>query len=686
LLLLAASLAAAVSLNDPAHAFDSAGLTLASIEGEGWSVQQVQLRFSWLDATHLRLQLHAQAAQLPEPLGKLTGLQLECPQATFVREQFDCPRGSLHVDAGHWGRQRARIAFSYRPGDSQLKLQLQDILLAGGRVALSGQYDRSGWQLNADARGLGLEAAADRLVSVGLLQAGITGTGAIDLDAALQGKGAQLLGARITASLAASEFSDEAGGLAGENLGLQLEVAAAPGPSGWQMEFDLTGQRGRVYIDPVFVEIPPQQLHASARVDWQPATSRLVVHAFEYDHPGTVRLRADGVLGIGAAAGIESLTVDVHQGVFPGLYTSYLQPWLRATPLGDLRTSGELAGQLQWQAGSLSKASVRLRDVLADDNEGRFGLEQVQGQLDWMPAGGMQKSALSWGSGRVFNIALGPAQLAVESDGPQLRLLEPVTIPVLDGELHIDRFSLDAPGSKPLRWDVDGILTPVSMRQLTQALGWPEFSGKLSGVIPDVRYSEGNLKVGGVLLVRVFDGDITLRNLSMAHPLGVIPRLWVDAGAHNIDLETLTRTFSFGKIEGRLNGRVDGLYMESWRPVAFDAQFATPEGDSSRHRISQKAVDNISSIGGGGMGGALSRSFLRFFKEFPYDRLGLSCRLENGVCAMGGVAPAPNGYYIVKSRLLPPRLDVIGYADRVDWGSLMAQLKAATRGQAPVVH
>jgi hypothetical protein len=31
--------------------------------------------------------------------------------------------------------------------------------------------------------------------------------------------------------------------------------------------------------------------------------------------------------------------------------------------------------------------------------------------------------------------------------------------------------------------------------------------------------------------------------------------------------------------------------------------------------------------------------------------------------------------------LLPPRLNVIGYADRVDWDSLVAQLVAVTRGQ-----
>ncbi len=97
-------------------------------------------------------------------------------------------------------------------------------------------------------------------------------------------------------------------------------------------------------------------------------------------------------------------------------------------------------------------------------------------------------------------------------------------------------------------------------------------------------------------------------------------------------------------------------------------------------------MDNISSIGGAGVGGALSRSFLRFFEDFPYDRLGIRCRLENGVCAMGGVEPAVNGYYLVKGRFIPPRLDVIGYADRVDWDSLISQIVAVTGQQEVIVQ
>jgi len=51
---------------------------------------------------------------------------------------------------------------------------------------------------------------------------------------------------------------------------------------------------------------------------------------------------------------------------------------------------------------------------------------------------------------------------------------------------------------------------------------------------------------------------------------------------------------------------INQLYMQAWQTVAFDAWFKTPDDDRSRHRISQRAVDTISNIGGGGVSGAVS--------------------------------------------------------------------------------
>jgi hypothetical protein len=204
--------------------------------------------------------------------------------------------------------------------------------------------------------------------------------------------------------------------------------------------------------------------------------------------------------------------------------------------------------------------------------------------------------------------------------------------------------------------------------------------------VPSAVYRDRILTIGGALLIRAFDGTTTMTGLRVERPLGLIPRLTADVDIRALDLLALTQTFEFGRIEGRLDGRIQDLELENWGPVRFDARLATPEGDRSRRRISQRAVANLSSIGGGSNATAvLSKGFMGLFKEFSYRRLGVRCRLMNGVCEMEGVSAAPRGYYLVEGGGLP-RIDVIGYERRVDWKELVARLRSATRSSGPVIQ
>ena len=146
---------------------------------------------------------------------------------------------------------------------------------------------------------------------------------------------------------------------------------------------------------------------------------------------------------------------------------------------------------------------------------------------------------------------------------------------------------------------------------------------------------------------------MTVSNLRIEQPFGRVPRLNAELAFRCLDLQRVTETFSFGYIQGRLSGDVTGLTLVNWRPVAMDMTFYTPPDDRSQHRISQRAVQNLASVGGGGAAAALSTGFLRFFEVFAYDRIGLRCRLRDNVCAMSGVGPVKSGplgtgYYIVK--------------------------------------
>jgi hypothetical protein len=83
----------------------------------------------------------------------------------------------------------------------------------------------------------------------------------------------------------------------------------------------------------------------------------------------------------------------------------------------------------------------------------------------------------------------------------------------------------------------------------------------------------------------------------------------------------------------------------------------------------------------------LQRGFLQFFEDFSYQKLGLSCRLQNEVCEMNGIEDAKQGYYIVKGGGgLPPWINVVGYTRLVDWSDLIARLSAVRDSEGPVIE
>src|SRR3546814_9830321 len=77
----------------------------------------------------------------------------------------------------------------------------------------------------------------------------------------------------------------------------------------------------------------------------------------------------------------------------------------------------------------------------------------------------------------------------------------------------------------------------------------------------------------------------------------------------DIDLQALTGVFGFGSIAGKLDGRIADLRLVDWTPTAFDAELHTDREAARRdgvdQRISQRAVQNISSVGDASFVGSL---------------------------------------------------------------------------------
>jgi hypothetical protein len=376
---------------------------------------------------------------------------------------------------------------------------------------------------------------------------------------------------------------------------------------------------------------------------------------------------------------------------------AYVQPFLIDSAFKDLEGVGRVTGEIEIAAGLPKRAVLDLVDATLDSSNGALFVGGLNGRLNWFDdasrselAGSIDdalfQSRLAWDSASLWGIEFGAAAIPFSTTGRHFRLLEPLLLPVFDGGLAIETLRVRHAGTEQMYVRFDATVRPISVAPLARAFGWPEFEGKLAGSIPDLQWAQGVVTLGGNLEATVFDGSVVVRDLQLRDPLGKFPRLFASVDVKNLDLALVTSTFSFGMITGRLSGEIKDLETFAWMPESFDARFYTPPGDRSRHRISQRAVQNLSSIGGGTGGSvasALQGGFLKFFDDFGYDRLGLSCRLANDVCTMGGIQPAATGFYIVKGSGLP-RIDVIGNQSRVAWSRLVRQLARITESDIVV--
>jgi hypothetical protein len=471
-------------------------------------------------------------------------------------------------------------------------------------------------------------------------------------------------------------FSDAQGLHAGEKIDATLDAEATGKSAEWQWKARLAWRAGEVFWQPFFAAAKGHQL------DVEGATARGVtqVHAGTFDVPevGRVAFTGDWDHAKGAFTSLDARAQHVRVGP---LYENVLKPLVEGTAASDLRADGEASFAVKLTTVGVTAADVELNEVSFEDRQRRFAVFGLSGRVPWR-RDDASVAELTLKGAELDKVPIGAIRVPLRMKGTRITF-DRVRVPLLDGALVLRDFAA-IPARDGWRWRFSGEVEPISMMQLTGVLGAPTMHGVLGGTIPELRYRRQTLSMDGALALTIFDGTVWVSNLELIDPFGRAPRLHADVDMNHLDLELLTRTFDFGTITGRIDAQVKGLELVGWQPAKFDAHIVSSAGKYPR-RISQRAVENISALGGAGAAAAIQRSFLRFFQQFGYERLGLSCRLENGVCRMDGIEPAPQGYVIVKGGGIPA-ISVIGYNRAVDWRELVERQKRNTQENVkPVV-
>lgn len=397
-------------------------------------------------------------------------------------------------------------------------------------------------------------------------------------------------------------------------------------------------------------------------------------------------LAIDGSAALTAEANLRALDIQARSANLTPLRDAYLSGWLGLAGLGQLKMSGAADARVRFADGVLHRAEGRLHEVAFDDPQGRFRFDRLDGSVSYS-ADAPVASELAWAGGALYGLAFGAARLPFDSRDGELRLSRAVTFPMLGGRVGLDGLRLRPPeGERGLDIRFGLSLDTLDVGQLAKALDWPAFTGELSGHLPEAHYANDRLDLEGGLTMQLFGGSVTVSSLAMERPFGVAPTLSSNLVLERVDLESLTGVFGFGSITGKLYGRVDALRLVDWQPVAFDAEFHTRKARGVRQRISQRAVQDLSSVGDATFMSSLQSRLIGFFDDFGYDRIGLSCKLADEVCTMGGLGSAGQGFTIVEGSGVP-RLSVVGYHRRVDWPTLLERLEAVSKGDLkPVVQ
>lgn len=663
-----------------ALALDAIVLEAREVRVADLDIRGVSARLDLVADAKTRVTVSAAAADLPSPVGKMTALALVCDEPVIAEPRFACDAGTLSARGGPTGRIRMRVRGAVDTDSGVATFAGDGLKFAGTTVKFAGRANSKGWRLRGSSGTASIHQLREFLKPWFQLPADISGDGKVVLDGEVSGSSK---GLRFAAGAVLDEvdLTNEASTIVTDKLAATARVESwNEMPGGFVVS--LQGRKGQVLVGPVLLDFAMNPLQLS---------THLVTRKDQVE-VRTLSLRQQDLLELSGTGQIElaetprvSGDFQIHRLTFPAAYTSYLQITLAATLLGDLRSSGGLHGRVAVRDNAITSLHVVPEALELHDNKNRLSLSNVNGALHWGPAGAgdVPRSTLSWASGGAYGLSGGAAELQFHAQGTSFALTRPTKLPVLDGAIAIDTLAVGNLGASNMEVSFKGAVEPISMPRLAQVFGWPQFQGTLAASIPGVTLKDDVLAFQGNVESQVFGGRIVGSNIRLQDPLGKWPQFFADVRARDLDLDLVTRTFDVGSITGRLEVDVLGLELFAWSPVKFDARLATPRGDKSRHRISAKAVTSLSNVGGGGGGvvQALQGGVLRFFDEYSYEKLGITCRLRNDVCEMSGIEPAGIGYYIVKGAGLP-RIDIVGNAGRVRWSQLLESIATTNFGGA----
>ncbi|MFP4036189.1 MAG: hypothetical protein ACLFUE_01575, partial [Desulfobacteraceae bacterium] len=471
----------------------------------------------------------------------------------------------------------------------------------------------------------------------------------------------------LSAELGLEDASFENPGLDafGEALFFSAELSGSLDPDSldWSCRADATLNEGEVLLGKFYADLGKNSFRASLACSGRaPAFRTLAVESLGLGLEGIISAKASGLikdLGGGPAAEfwVEAPPLDPA----PAFRMFAAEPLRMDLPFLDrINVQGQISSEARASFspdGLDVEGRVEILRAGIRSDEPSIGLNGLDLSLPFIyrsngrgratdpaPTGSLSVEALE-----IPPLPVQGVSLPIEAEANRLLVPHQAEVLIPGGVVRLGPWDFELRPGRGLLAETSLSLDEMELRPLLSRI-WPGSpQGVVTGALDPVTYREGVLSTGGGLEAAAFGGRIMISDISASGVFSRTPSLHLDARWEDLDLEQITSGTSFGLVRGVLTGWVRDLEFAYGQPQKFELFLETIPVKGVDQRISVKAVDNISKIGGGGSPFAgMAGIFASLFKEFPYEKIGIRASLENDVFKINGTIKEDGKEFLVK--------------------------------------
>jgi hypothetical protein len=291
--------------------------------------------------------------------------------------------------------------------------------------------------------------------------------------------------------------------------------------------------------------------------------------------------------------------------------------------------------------------------------------------------------AARWGrlhltKARLAGQELGPLEMPVVLVPNHLYLGGTVEASLFGARLALRRIQVDEPISPGFRLNMAARLDGLDLARVAGKN--PLLEGHLDGLLDPVILGRERMTAAGSLTGELFGGRLEVLRVAVEKPFSEGRVIGADVNVDRIDLERFSSALGVGRITGRLSGSMKGLRVAYGQPVAFDLKMESVPAKGVSQSVSLKAVNSISLMStGSALTGAGITLMAKFFREFPYEKIGFECGLKNDVFTVRGLIHEAGVEYLVKRRFFTGINVVNGNPDnRIGFSDMLERAKRVT--------